>query len=215
MAERARRARVPSSQREARRGVVKLAVGPQDRVVAALACRGKIQRDMVYRRLRRVVSRLVTRNARRSGQIVVVVDMAQRTLQRGVSSGQREARRGVIERRVRPRGCVVATFAGGRILEPDMVDRGLGRVVVRLMAGDAGCVGQMIVVIAMALGAFCVRFVEPGQRPARRRVIEARPSPRALVMAPLAGSGLTDLRVIRHGCGVVLRDMAIDASFGC
>ena len=137
MTKRARRSGVPAGQRKARRGVIELAVGPQDRVVTTLARRREVQRDMVNRRLRSVVVLLMTRNARRAGQVVVVVDMAQSALQSGVRAGQREARRGVIKSSVRPRGCVVATFAGGRILQPDMIHRRLRSVVSRLVAGHA------------------------------------------------------------------------------
>ena len=47
-----------------------------------------------------------------AAQVVVVVHMAKLALHRDVRPGEREARRGVIKRRIGPRGCVVALLAG-------------------------------------------------------------------------------------------------------
>ncbi len=58
--------------------VIKLAVGPQSCVMAELAGRGETHLDVVNRRRRRVVVLQMARRASRTGQIVIVVDMAVR-----------------------------------------------------------------------------------------------------------------------------------------
>ena len=60
------------------RAVIKLAVGPQRGVMAELAGRGETYLDVVYRSSRRVVVLQVACRAGRTGQVVVVVDMAVR-----------------------------------------------------------------------------------------------------------------------------------------
>ena len=73
-------------ERPARLGVVELAVRPQHSVVAAFARGRETESHVIHRRLRSVVSRLVAGHARRAGQFVVVIDMAQCALQRRMRS---------------------------------------------------------------------------------------------------------------------------------
>ena len=76
----ARRNCVHASQREPGGGVIKLAVGPQHCVMALLAsCR---EAGMGHRRGGGVVIVLMATHASRAGDVVVVVDMAIRTLPR-------------------------------------------------------------------------------------------------------------------------------------
>ena len=69
---------VGSREWEYRCVVVKLSVGPECRVVAELASRGETHLDVVYRSSRRVVVLQVAGRASRTGQVVVVVDVAVR-----------------------------------------------------------------------------------------------------------------------------------------
>ena len=101
---RARRHSVRSGQWEAGGGMIKLAVGPQHRIVAALASSREMRGDMVHRAERRVVVVLVARHASRVRQIVVVADVAigTRARRNDVRSGQSESRSRVIELPVCP-----------------------------------------------------------------------------------------------------------------
>ena len=71
---RARRDSMRTRQRKAGGGVVELAVGPQHGVVALLTC-GR-EPGMRNRRGGAIVVSLVTADARRAGDVVVVVDVA-------------------------------------------------------------------------------------------------------------------------------------------
>jgi len=82
-----------AGQREACRGMVKLAVGPEDSIVALLARRW--ESGMRHRSLRVVVIRLVTADARRAGDVVVVVDMAVAALPRRNSMRSRKRETGL------------------------------------------------------------------------------------------------------------------------
>ena len=70
------RRRVRSSQCPAGRGMIELPSRPHNSVVAVLASCGEAQRNVVYRRLRVVVVRLVARHACRIRQLVVIVNVA-------------------------------------------------------------------------------------------------------------------------------------------
>ena len=75
----ARRHRVRVGQREAGGGMVKLAIGPLNRVVTGIARRREPRRGVSHRCGRVVVIRLVARDASRACQTVIIVDMAIRT----------------------------------------------------------------------------------------------------------------------------------------
>ena len=63
-------------QRPSRSRVIELPSRPHNSVVAVLASCGEAQRNVVYRRLRVVVVRLVARHACRIRQLVVIVNVA-------------------------------------------------------------------------------------------------------------------------------------------
>jgi len=87
-----RRHRVRSGQGKSGAGVVEFAVGPKHGVMAALARSREVRGHVVYRAERRVVVGLVAAHAGSSGDVVVVVDVAVRTLPRRhrVHARQRE-----------------------------------------------------------------------------------------------------------------------------
>ena len=104
----------------------------------------------------------------RGREVVVVIDVALRTLQRRVRAGERESRRRVIEGRSRPRRRVMALLTGLREARRHVV--GIRRAVeIFQVAADAGRVrcGQVVIVVDVALRALHGR-VEAGQREARR-----------------------------------------------
>jgi len=137
---------VRTRQRPTRRCVVKLAIRPQHRVMALLA-RGREPR-MGHGRRRVVVIRLVARNARSYRNVVVVVGMAVGARRGQVRARQRPARCRVIELAIRPQHGIVALFAGRR---EACVRYRRGRIIViRLMAGNAGRHGDLVVVVDVA-----------------------------------------------------------------
>ena len=93
--------------------VIESAVRPLHRVVADFAGRGKRTCDVIHRRQSVAVVLLMARIAGRAGQVVVVVDVAIRTLTRRdrVRTGQGEAGAVVVECRVQPRTRIVALIA--------------------------------------------------------------------------------------------------------
>ena len=122
----------------------------------------------------------------------------------------------MIERRSRPVRRTVAAFASRRQSESDVVHRSLRIVVVRLMAAHANRIGQVVIVVDVALCAFRVgEHVEPRQRPPSRGVVEARSTPNVLVVAPFAGRWLAHHRVVRTGRVFVVRRVTVVASHGC
>src|SRR5450631_4493517 len=181
--------------------VIELAVRPDARVVALLA--GGRETRVRHRALGIVVIGLVTRNARGVGDVVVVVNVAVGAYpwRIHVRSRQRPAGLRVIELAVRPSGCVVALLAGGR--ETRVRHRALGIVVIGLVARNARGVGDVVVVVNVAVGAYPWRIhVQPRQREAGLRVIELAIGPGGGVMALFAGGREPS---VRHGAlGVVV-----------
>ena len=86
-------------QGEARTAVVERAIGPMHGVVAGLACRRESRHNVIHGRHRSGVVLLMTRIARCTRQVVVVVDVAVHTLARRhhVRAGQRKAGAVVVE----------------------------------------------------------------------------------------------------------------------
>jgi len=156
---------------------------------------------------------LMTAIARRvgAGQAVVVIDVALGALQRGVRTGQRKARAGVVERCSRPTGGGVALRAiGGEAARHVVGIRGACEV--GLMAAIARRVGagQAVVAIDVALLAL-QRGVRASQGEAGGRVIERRARPGSVVVALQAVGGEPCLNVIGIRRTVVVRLMASDA----
>ena len=116
-----RRHCVHARQSESGGGVVELAIRPLHRVVALLACRGET--CVRHRASRLVVVVLVATDARRSGDAVVIVDVAIGALPWWdcVRSGQRETGLRVIKRRRLPCRSVVAKIASLRKPIRDMI----------------------------------------------------------------------------------------------
>jgi len=112
----ARRHHVRTRQLESGAGMVECAIGPPDGVVTAFARRRERRRHVVHRRHCVGVIGLMARYARGATQVVIVIDMAIGALPRRhrVRSAERETGAAVIERRIRPRGCVVALLAALR-----------------------------------------------------------------------------------------------------
>jgi len=149
----ARRGRMCSRQSKAGRRMVERRVQPVRRIVAPFASRRIAQRDMIHRRLRVVVIRLVARHARRTGQLIVVVDVAQCARGGSVETCERPTGTGVVELAVRPQHSVVAALASCREAERNVIHGRLRGVVIRLVARYAGRAGQLIVVVDVAQSA--------------------------------------------------------------
>lgn len=98
-----RRHNVGTSQREASAVVIEARIQPRRRVVALIARLRKVGRDVAGIR-RPLVILQVARHARRSGEIVIVVDVTIAALPRGnrVPSRQGESRAAMVESRVLP-----------------------------------------------------------------------------------------------------------------
>ena len=142
----------------------------------------------------------MARNARSIRDVVVVVDVAVGARARGnrVRSGQGERRFRVVETCRLPRRSRVAEFASlGKA--PGHVVRILRSLVIRQVAGYAGCVGQVVVVLLVAIGALPRGHgVHSRQGEAGGAVIELGIRPRRRVMTLFAGGRETG---VRHGTG--------------
>lgn len=93
-------------------------------------------------------------------------------------AGQSKARAGVVEDAIRPEHGVVAGFTRGGEIGRDMVHGAERGVVVSLVAGDARSVGQVVVVVDVAIGTLPRRnHVIAGQGKASRIVIESSIEP--------------------------------------
>ena len=176
--------------------MVELAVGPLHSVVALFT--GRRESGVRHRRGRVVVVVLVAADARRSGDVVVIVDVAIATQPRRnhVRSRQYKSGRGVIELAIAPLHRVMALLAGGG---KSGMGHGRGRVVViSLMATDTSRAGDVVVVVDVAIGAL-TRWGHMGsrQRESRLRVIKLCWLPGRGVVAGFAG--------LREPSGYVVR----------
>ena len=123
----------------------------------------------------------------RTGQIVVVVDMALGALHGGVRAAQREAGGGVIEVRTRPRGGVMALLTGLRETRTHVV--GIGRALeIFQVAADTRRVraGQVVVPVHVAAAA-SQRGMSAHERESSRGMVKCRTSPGSGVVALLTG----------------------------
>jgi len=160
-----RRRGVQSGQGKAGGGVIKLAVGPLHDVMALLTGCGETGVRHRSRGAGEIF--LVTREARRAGQVVIVVDVAIDALagRIRVSSSQKEPGHAVIKLGVQPVVCRVTALARGGELGRNVVR--VGSVLkVRLVAGDA-CRGhglELAVGAALVAGIAVDRCVGTGQR---------------------------------------------------
>lgn len=145
-------------------------------------------------------------HASRIGQVVVPADVALRTLQRDVRTGQREAGRRVIEAGIGPGRCAVAAFASLRHAGLHVV--GIrGALEVLQVTRDAGGIGQVVVPVDVTLRAL-QGHVRTGQREACLGVIEGGIRPRCGSVAALAGLRHARLYVIRVVGSLVVLEVA-------
>ena len=169
-------------EREACRRVIKGGARPRRCVVALFAGLWEARTYVI-----RIGSALeigqVAADARGRRQVVVIVDVALGTLQRGVCAGQREARVVVVERCLRPRSRVVALLAGlGEARRHVIRIRRALKILQVAVHAVRISTGQGVVVVDVALRALeC--SVRAGEREAGRRVIKSRVRPRRRVMA--------------------------------
>ena len=131
-------------------GVVEGRIGPEHGVVAGFA--GRREARMRHRRGRVVVIGLMARHTRGAGQVVVIVDVAIRTLPRRgrVRPGQREPRAVVVERRVQPGRGAVAGIASLREVRRHVI-RIRRALVILQVTGDARRAVQRVVVVNVAV----------------------------------------------------------------
>ena len=166
--------RVRPGQRKSSAVVVEGCVQPRTGVVALVAARREIRRDVVRIRGSLIVG-LVARVASRAGQVVVVALMAvgAEPWRHGVHARQRKSCGRVIELAVGPLHRVMTLFAGGG--EAGMRHWAQRFVVVVLVATHAGGAGDFVVIVDVAIAALTRRHgVRPGQRKSGLRVIEGR-----------------------------------------
>lgn len=168
-----------AGQRERGVVVIENSVSPQHRVMTQLAGGREPNRDMVDRRRRIVVVRLVAADAGGAGNVVIAVDMAIGALTRrhGMRSRQCEAGSGMVEYRIRPQHRVMALLAGLREPRRDVV--GIRRrLIIFQVATYARRGGDVVIAIDVAIGTQPRRHgVSPGKREAGRRVVEHRVRP--------------------------------------
>lgn len=94
----------------------------------------------------------VTRGARATSQLVVPIYMALRARQSGVRSGESKTRAGVIETGISPAHGAVANLTGLRYPRLHMV-RISGALIILQMAGDTGCIGDVVIAVDVTLRA--------------------------------------------------------------
>ena len=148
--------RVQSGEREAGAVVIEGRIGPVRSAMALFAGLWEIRGDVVRIGGSLVVLE-VTGNTGCAGQAVVVVDVAisAGAWRHCVHSRQHKAGSGVIELTVGPLHGVMALLAGRR--ESRVGHRSGGVVVVGLVATDAGCNRDVVVVVDVTIGALARR----------------------------------------------------------
>lgn len=193
----ARRVSVRIRQWKSYRGVIEGGRLPSDGRVAGLAGLREPSQDVV--RIRRALKILqVTRNASRSSQVVVVVDMAVEAQagRGGVSVGQRKSDSVVIERRRLPRNRRVTGLAGLRETSLDVIGTRRSLKILQ-MAGHTSCARQVEIIIDVTVDTNSRRIsVRVRQRETRGRMIELRVQPRVRVVALLATCGESHRHVV-------------------
>lgn len=140
-----------ASQRPPGRGVIEGAIPPVRRGVTLVARGGEPCLDVIRIRGSVVVS-LVAVHAGAAGELVIVVDVALRALQRNMRAGQRKTCRCMVERRIGPVGGAVTSLTAGGETGGGM-RRIIRGVVVVLVAADASRIGagQAVITIHVAL----------------------------------------------------------------
>jgi len=122
--------------------VIKRGISPQNGVVTGFAGRRERGRNVVYRRGRVVVIRLVAGDAGGAGQIVIIVDVTIRAGSRryGVTAAEWEPGGAVVKRGIEPGAGGMALVTGLREIRADVI--GIGRsLIVLQVARNAGVRG--------------------------------------------------------------------------
>jgi len=201
----ARRHGVGAAQREAGSVVIKRCVQPGAGAVTLIAGLREVRRDVI--RIRRALIVLeVAADAGRSGQVVIVVNVAISALARRnrVKSSQRESRGVVIERRVHPVRCVMTLVTGLREVRRHVV-RVRRALIVLQVAADAGRGIDAVVVIDVAIGAGTRRNdMHSGKREARGCVVECSTCPVAGAVTLIARLREVRRDVIGIGSGLIV-----------
>jgi len=192
-------------------GVIEGRTQPIGRAVANGTSGGEPSGHMI-RVVRSRVIGFVTAVAVGWNGCVVVVHVAVCAWNRGMRAGQREARVVVIEGRRHPRCGVVANIALLRKSYGD-VARIVRVLEIRQVARHAGCIGQFVVGVDMALTALHARMGS-GQGPAGRGVIERSGSPVTGAMAHFALLRQSGRNVIRVRRTLVILHVATHAGGG-
>jgi len=145
------RNRMRAGQRESGLRMIELAIRPLDGVMAEFA--GGRETSMGHRTGCIVVIVLVARNASRVRDVVVVVDVAvgASPWRNCMRTGQRESGLRMVEFAIGPLDGVMAVLAGGR--EARVRHRRLRIVVVGLVTRNARRIGDVVVVVDVAIGA--------------------------------------------------------------
>ena len=183
---RSRRHSVRTGQREGRVVVIEGRIRPGGGVMAHLASRGEAGVWHGTVRSREIF--LMARNAGRSGDVVIVVDVTIGASARrdGMQTGQRETGLRVIELGIRPLDRVVTLLAGGG--EAGVRHRSLRIVEVVLVTRNTSGNGDGVIVVDVAVGASPRRHrMGANQRKSGLRVIEFAIRPLDRVVALLAG----------------------------
>ena len=147
-----RRHRMRARQLKTSGGMVEGRISPEHGVVAGFARGREARCNVIHWRGRVVVIGLMARHTRGAGQVVVIVDVAIRTLPRRgrVRPGQREPRAVVVERRVQPgRGAMALVASLGEVCRH--VIGGRRALVVLQVTGDARRAVQRVVVVNVAV----------------------------------------------------------------
>ena len=126
-----------------------------------------------------------------AGQAVIPIKVTLRALQAGMRPRQREAGAGVIEGRSAPARGVVALLARLGEIGHHVIRVGRAPVILEV-TGGAGVVGEVIVVVNVAIGALAWRnSMRASQRKTSGRVVEAGIGPGRGVVTSSAGGGDT------------------------
>ena len=208
--------------------MVKRGIGPQNGVVTGFASCRERGRNVIHRRGRVVVIRLVARDASSAGQIVIIVDVAVRTGSRrhGVTAREWEPGSAVVKRGIEPGAGSVALVTGLREIRADVI--GIRRSLeVLQVARNAGVRGQIVIVVDVAIGASTRRHrVQPSEREASAVVIKRGVEPSAGAVALVAGlreiradvigirRSLVVLQVTTHASGAIEAVVVVDVAIG-
>ena len=190
---------VRAGQLEAGGCVIESGVGPENRVVARFTSGREGCRNVVHRSCRVVVVGLVARDARRSRQVVVVIDVAIGASARRnrMGTAQREPGGVVIESSIEPRARAVALVASLREVRRDVVRVRRALIILQVTA-YASCRIQAVVIVDVAIGTGTRRYgVQSGKRESRAVVIECRVHPAGGVVTLIAGLREVSRHVIR------------------